>query len=211
MRPPRPDAVTVASSLSTPPQSIVSTVPSMSSTSVPSLASNKKLSGGYLDPNRKSYHYVSYSEMAARKRLTRSTLGRDVYPSSTITSGSTIVDYAPSGFERHETRVESERHEPPLPVDPERHPSHADEYASERPELRAGPSSASTRTFNTSESIPLSPRRRLPGVPIPSYDVAVEAPLISPREAKSMMSMGTSYMSEHHEDPDVAPPPRYER
>lgn len=178
IRPKRADDA-VASTVTAPAPSMTSTSVPFSDSSITSDTSLLNDAGGYLQPNRKhSHHSASYSEMAARKRLTRSTLGREVWPSSPSASAlsqtsMTFVDSTPSGSERY------------VP--------------------RAGPSS--TRTFNTSESIPLSPRRKpLPGIPVPSYDAALEAGHLSPREVKSMSSL----MSEPHDSYDIAPP-QYER
>jgi hypothetical protein len=68
-------------------------------------------------------------------------------------------------------------------------------------------SPSSSQAFSIPESIPLSPRRKpLPTIPVPSYDAALEAVHLSPREVKSMSSL----MSAPRESFEVAPP-QYER
>ncbi|KAF8079037.1 hypothetical protein FPV67DRAFT_92828 [Lyophyllum atratum] len=57
--------------------------------------------------------------------------------------------------------------------------------------------------------IPMSPRKPLPTIPVPSYDAALRAPELTPDDAKDMLSL--QFSVDHGLDPPLTAPSRYER
>ncbi|KAF9469691.1 hypothetical protein BDZ94DRAFT_1243030 [Collybia nuda] len=130
----------------------------------------------YMRPNQSHIYPISLADAAARKRLTKSTLGGDGWPSSPTTLSHTDTGYTQSNSPR-----------------------------SEYNELHG--SASLGQTSSSSASSPRSPRRKpLPVIPVPSYDAALQALPLSPREVKSMSSLTSS----PHDSLDIAPP-QYER